>query len=327
MLDDTQLQDIECQASEIVRSASEIILRYFDQPLNINYKSVNSRNPVTDADNAADEFLRTEIARRFPDHAIVTEETESESDEARDITWVVDPLDGTTNFLHGLPMFAVMVAVLEKGEPVVGAIYIPRIGVPGYVLHARRGGGAFADDIPLSVAASDPPRRMASVPVYFLRMFAQRRSMRRRLGDLRTTGSAGYELAMTARGVFDYAVFNGPWVWDLAAGTLIVKEAGGTALIRDSRTRRWTPFETFASKDGHLPRPSELRQWHGSMVLGRPATVEQITGGIAVRTYPVRNMRRRLSRLLGRARSAEAAPTPAPPKPTTSAGTGESGPA
>ena len=125
MLDDTQLQDIECQASEIVRSASEIILRYFDQPLNINYKSVNSRNPVTDADNAADEFLRTEIARRFPDHAIVTEETESESDEARDITWVVDPLDGTTNFLHGLPMFAVMVAVLERGEPVVGAIYIP----------------------------------------------------------------------------------------------------------------------------------------------------------------------------------------------------------
>ena len=218
MLDDTQLQDIERQASEVVRSASEIILRYFDQPLNINYKSVNSRNPVTDADNAADEFLRTEIARRFPDHAIVTEETESESDEARDITWVVDPLDGTTNFLHGLPMFAVMVAVLERGEPVVGAIYIPRIGVPGYVLHARRGGGAFADDIPLSVAASDPPRRMASVPGYFLRMFAQRRSMRRRLGDLRTTGSAGYELAMTARGVFDYAVFNGPWVWDLAAG-------------------------------------------------------------------------------------------------------------
>ena len=108
-------------------------------------------------------------------------------------------------------------------------------------------------------------------------------------------------------------------------GTLIVKEAGGTALIRDSRTRRWTPFETFASKDGHLPRPSELRQWHGSMVLGRPATVEQITGGIAVRTYPVRNMRRRLSRLLGRARSAEAATTPVPPKPTTSTGTGESG--
>ena len=243
MLDDAQLTEMEQQACDLVRGAGAILLRYFDQPLSIDYKSANNRNPVTDADHAADEYLRAELSRRFPEHGIVTEETESADDEPKEITWVVDPLDGTTNFLHGLPMFACMVCALERGTPVAGAIYIPHIGsADGRVIHTRRGGGAFQDDVPLSIETSDPPRRMASVPGYFLRMFTPRKNMRRRLGDLRNTGSAGYEMAMTARGVFDYTVFNGPWVWDLATGILAVQEAGGTAtrpLRHSARRTRW----------------------------------------------------------------------------------------
>ena len=211
MLDDAQLTEMEQQSCALVRGAGKILLSYFDQPLSIGYKSANNRNPVTDADHAADEYLRAELSRLFPEHGIVTEETESENDEPREITWVVDPLDGTTNFLHGLPMFACMICALERGTPVAGAIYIPHIGSSeGRVIHARRGGGAFQDGVPITIEASDPPRSMASVPGYFLRMFTHPRGMRRRLGDLRNTGSAGYEMAMTARGVFDYTVFSGP---------------------------------------------------------------------------------------------------------------------
>ena len=245
---------------------------------------------------------------------MVTEETESESDDPREVTWVVDPLDGTTNFLHGLPMFACMVCALERGAPVAGAIYIPHIGsMDGRVIHSRRGGGAFQDDEPLTIETADPPRRMASVPGYFLRMFTPRRNMRRRMGDLRNTGSAGYEMAMTARGVFDYTVFSGPWVWDLATGCLAVREAGGAVMLRNARRKEWAPFETFATSPGASPRPSELRRWRGSLVLGRRETVEIITSGVSPKTYPIRQLRQRVARAFGKGPPPDVAPA-APPR-------------
>ncbi len=307
MLDDAQLQDLERQAADLIRGAGALLLDYFDRPLAVDYKSANNRNPVTEADQAADEFLRARIAERFPEHGVVTEETESDSDEAREITWVVDPLDGTTNFLHGLPVFAAMVAALEQGRPVAAAIYIPRIGsAEGRVLHGRSGGGAYEDGRPIVLEGLDPPRRMASAPGYFLRMFRQGRHLRRRLGDLRSTGSAGFEQAMAVRGVFDYVVFNGPMVWDLAAGALLVREAGGAVYLWDPRTKQWGPFDTFSPDPHRSPRPSELRGWRGAMVLGKPPVVEHITSGITPRTYPMRALQRRVGQLLGRSQ-------PAPP--------------
>lgn len=315
MLDDAQLRDMETQARDLVRDAGGVLARYFDQPLSVDYKSANNRNPVTDADRAADERLREELARRFPEHGVVTEETESESDEPREVTWVVDPLDGTTNFLHGLPMFACMVCALERGEPVAGAVYVPRIGeIGGRVVHARRGGGASDDGLPLTLDPSDPTRRMASVPGYFLRMFTHHRNLRRRLGDLRNTGSAGYETAMTAMGVFDYAIFNGPWAWDLAAGMLAVREAGGAVALRNARAKEWAPFETFAPSPDAAPRPSELRRWRGAVVLGRRETVAQLTSGVAPKTYPIRELRRRAASLFGKGQAPDAPAPPAPPK-------------
>ena len=149
MLDDAQLKEIELQAADLVRGAGALLLDYFDRPLAIDYKSANNRNPVTEADHAADDFLRTEIAKRFPEHGIVTEETESDDDDPREVTWVVDPLDGTTNFLHGMPVFASMVAALERGRPVAAAIYTPRIGgAEGRVLHGRSGAAPARTEAP-----------------------------------------------------------------------------------------------------------------------------------------------------------------------------------
>ena len=121
-MDDSQLQQIEEAAAEIAMGAGALLLRYFKGPLDVAYKADDKRNPVTDADHASDEYIRGEIVRRFPDHGIVSEEMEAAPEDAPDIAWIIDPLDGTTNFLHGVPVFGACIGVLERGAPVAAAM-------------------------------------------------------------------------------------------------------------------------------------------------------------------------------------------------------------
>ena len=303
MLNNTQLQEIETIAVKLARAAGLILLDYFKGPLQVDYKSANNRNPVTDADHAADEYLRAEIAKRYPTHGIVSEETDPTDESATDVVWVIDPLDGTSNFLNGLPLFGVLIAVLEQGIPVVGAIFIPDIHSPtGRVLHAHKGGGAFDEDIPLSIAQElEGKRRMSTWPSYFLRMYTFKKSLRRRLGDARALGSAGYELAQAAKGVLDYVAFNGLWAWDLAAGLLLVQEAGGSVMQFDRKTRRWAPFTRFSANGSDAPPTrGEINVWRGVVVLGRPAAVEFISSGLELPTFRWRNFKVRASQLIGR---------------------------
>ncbi|MEK9660027.1 MAG: inositol monophosphatase family protein, partial [Chloroflexota bacterium] len=134
-LTDAQLTEMEQAAVELARAAGRILLGYFSGPLQVDFKSENNRNPVTDADHAADAYLRDELARRFPEHGVLTEEATDAPDTASEVMWVIDPLDGTSNFLNGLPVFGVLIAALERGVPVVAAIFLPSIADPeGVVL-------------------------------------------------------------------------------------------------------------------------------------------------------------------------------------------------
>jgi myo-inositol-1(or 4)-monophosphatase len=302
VLNDTQLQEIETTAIELARAAGLILLDYFKGPLKVDYKSANNRNPVTDADHAADEYLRNEIAKRYPSHGIVTEETDPADESATDIVWVIDPLDGTSNFLNGLPLFGVLIAVLEHGIPVVAAIFIPDIHNPaGRILHAHKGGGAFDEDIPLDIADEvEGKRRMSTWPSYFLRMYTFR-NLNRRLGDVRALGSAGYELAQAAKGVLDYVNFNGLFAWDLAAGLLLVQEAGGTVLQLNRKTKRWAPFTRFSIGGSDTPPTrGEIKVWRGVVLLGRPAAVAFIAPGLGLPTFRWRRFKARANSLIGR---------------------------
>jgi myo-inositol-1(or 4)-monophosphatase len=302
-----ELQEIEATVVELAQRAGELLLGYFDRPLQVDYKSANSRNPVTEADHAVDEFLRTEITQRYPEHSVITEEFAGEPTGDSPIVWVIDPLDGTSNFLNGLPIFGVLIAVLEAGKPVASAIFIPSIKSPqGRVIHARAGGGAFEGEERLSVVQeTEPPRRMATFPSYFLRMFNFGPRLRRRLGDVRSIGSAGYELAMAATGVFDYVVFNGPWVWDLAAGALLVQEAGGRVVVYNRRSQHWDTFERFGmGPKGESPTYASLRRWQGTMMLGNQQAVDFISSGLGLKLYRLNRVRRRVlqrvAQLVGR---------------------------
>ncbi len=302
MLTDPELREIEASAVELARAAGKLLLGYFDKPLHVTYKVQNNRSPVTDADRASDDYLRGEIARRFPDHALLSEESEDGADRAAAVTWVIDPLDGTSNFLNGLPTFGVLIGVLEQGRPVASATFLPSVTTTeGRVLHASAGGGAFDDDVRLSLDEDEEPlRRMGAWPPYFLRMFKFGPQLRR-LGDVRSTGSAGFELAMAARGVFDYATLNNQWIWDAASGVLLVQEAGGSVFSYERSLKSWRPFERFiVEQAGESPSPAELRTWRRSIVVGKPAAVELIASGLGFQSFAARRLRQRISSLLRR---------------------------
>ena len=143
---DRQLSEMESFAVRITRQAGGILLEQFGKPLIVEYKSKGNTNPVTDADRRSEEFLREAILKEYPDHGVLAEEGSQVDSKSSGFIWVLDPLDGTVNYLNGLPVFGVSVGVLYKGEPVLGCIFTPSpTRSDGSVYHARRGNGAFQD--------------------------------------------------------------------------------------------------------------------------------------------------------------------------------------
>ena len=126
MLDDAQLQELEQHAIALARGAGQILLEHFQKALEVEYKSTDKEHdPVTEADRRVEAYLKEKIERYLPSHGIVGEEGTGEGTETTEFTWVIDPLDGTTNFLNGLPIFASSIALLHRGEPIAAAVYLP----------------------------------------------------------------------------------------------------------------------------------------------------------------------------------------------------------
>jgi myo-inositol-1(or 4)-monophosphatase len=227
-------------ALEAAREAGALLLEALGRldPARIGRKSA-ARDLVTEADLASERAIVARLRAAFPDHAIEAEE--EVRDRAGDAPrWFLDPLDGTVNFVHRLPCFAVSLALYRDGEPEVAVVHAPRLAE---TFHALRGGGAFlatgsGPPEPLAVSRASelgeailatgfPYRRHELVPnnlENFARLFA-------RVRDLRRMGSAALDLAYTAAGRFDgfWELYLAPH--DVAAGALLVREAGG--IVRD----------------------------------------------------------------------------------------------
>lgn len=195
--------------------------------------------PVTDADTAVDDHLRARLAAAFPDHGVLSEERGTRS-PTTPWTWVIDPIDGTSNYTNRLPYWCISVALLHDGDPVLGVVDAPVLG-RRYV--AIAGGGAEVisrttsmdgrEDHPRSrplqvrapVAWREPANR--HVPVMLTTATARRaRGAGLRLNP-RVMGSTALDLAMVAEGVAAASIAKLPKVWDIAAGALLVREAGG----------------------------------------------------------------------------------------------------
>ena len=318
MLTEAELQTIEEAAVEMARESGKLLMGYFRKPLEVSYKSENQRSPVTDADHASDVYLQGEIRRRFPGHGIISEETDDEKAEHQDaeVLWIIDPLDGTSNFMNGLPVFGVCIGVVERGKPVAAAIFLPSItSLEGNVYHAKAGGGAFCDSRRLSLEDGPLPTNslLVALPSFFLRMFNFRDPIRRRMGEIRSTGSIAYDMAQIADGVFQYAVHNRPWIWDVAAGVLLVQEAGGAVMELRQRPRRWQPFESFDNaQNGVMPTAQSLRKWREVIIPGNRAAASYVADRLTIRRNLIFRTRLRFRDWLERRRQHREEP-PKPP--------------
>lgn len=188
-------------------------------------------NFVTAADTRAEEVLRSELAKARPGYAFLGEEGGTREGTDRSHTWIVDPLDGTTNFLHGIPQFAISVALRREDTIIAGLVYNP---ITEELFTAERGKGAFCNDRRLRVAARTRladaviacglPHQGRGDLALFRREIA---AVQPHVVGLRRFGSAALDLAWIAAGRFDGYWERNLSAWDLAAGILLVREAGG----------------------------------------------------------------------------------------------------
>jgi len=225
------LSEVRDRTETIARLAGARLMESFDQldPSNIRSKSA-ARDLVTDTDVAVEQLILAELQRSFPEDGIYAEESGVSKLDAKHV-WYVDPLDGTTNFVHRLPMFGVSIARVTAGEPDVAVVYLPRLEE---CFTAAQGCGAKLNGVPIQVSESTellqsllatgfPYRRHVLLDnnlENFNRLFLKQRGVRR-------MGSAAADLAYVAAGRLDafWELHLGPY--DVAAGGLLVREAGG----------------------------------------------------------------------------------------------------
>jgi myo-inositol-1(or 4)-monophosphatase len=301
-----QLPDVEREAVAMAREAGRMVSSLFGQSVQVDYKDDKQTDPVTAADLQSQSYLVQAITQHFPDHGILGEEkSDDEEQEARppDWLWVLDPLDGTTNFLNGLPVWGVSIGVMYRGLPVAAALYLPWPQADGgFVLHASKGGGAFQDEQKLELL--DPEEiianRLSGIPGSFGGQYRVGKALRSKAGEMRVTGSIAYELAMVARGVMQYCVIGGPRLWDMAAGVLLVAEAGGSVMLR--RRKGWEPMVAIIPTwDTKTPNMKELRGWVQPLVAGKARIAPMVASNLkSRRPSALRRVRQFLRRMKAR---------------------------
>ncbi len=313
---DADLIAMESAAAEFARGAGNLLSAHFGRPLTVEYKDRAGQDPVTAADKNAQAYLVAQISRQFPTHGILGEEDDPSSSAdatAPDFLWVLDPLDGTTNFMNGLPVYASSIGVLHRGRPVAGAVYIPWPASPsnghaanGIVVHSRAGGGAFADGSPLSVYQTDRLRadRLVGLPGSFGVSTRIGKNLKDRpLGQTRVTGSIAYELALTAMGVMQFTVIGAPRMWDMLGGALAVQEAGGSIMTRLPGRRRWHPLESLIPAwNRQPPTIAQLRQWVAPLIAANPTLALLLAQNLHPRRRPFRQAARAVKKALSSGR-------------------------
>ncbi|MFG1423642.1 inositol monophosphatase family protein [Roseixanthobacter liquoris] len=216
---------------QAVRKAARGLTRDFGEVENLQVSVKGPADFVSAADRKAEEILFTELSRSRPGFSFLMEERGRVEGTDPANEWVIDPLDGTTNFLHGIPLFAISVALVRNGAPFAGVIFNP---VTDELFVAEKGQGAYLNDRRLRVAGR---RKLAESVVCcglphmgrgdHTRFNRELAKVQTQVAGLRRTGAAALDLAWVAAGRFDAFWERNLSAWDMAAGILMVREAGG----------------------------------------------------------------------------------------------------
>jgi len=228
---------------EAARAGATEIQRFFNGDFKItNKEGIN--NPVTEADHAAEKAIMSVIKSKFPDHYILSEEA-GEIVQDSNFKWIIDPIDGTINFAHGIPLNCVSIGIEQNGEMILGAVYNPHMNE---FFLAERGKGATLNDKPIMVSKQDKAINSCLVtgfPYTYINMEngpleVFERFIRKGV-PVRRLGSAAIDLCWVACGRFDGFYEHKLEAWDSAAGYLMVEEAGGK--VTDFEGKKFSPYQ------------------------------------------------------------------------------------
>ena len=242
-------------AVDIAREAGSLLANYFERRVAFELKG--DFDLVTEADRASERLVIERLRSHFPQHSILAEEGGGHESPS-EYRWYVDPLDGTTNFAHSFPMFNVTLGLEQAGEMIAGVIYDP---VRREMFSAERGAGAYLNNHRMkvsgckrledSLASTGFPsrKRHQNVNIHFYHQMAMASH------GVRRTGSAALDLAYVASGRLDAFWEFGLKPWDMAAGTLIVREAGGAVSDMHGAPHSVTTSEHLLADNGSLHEP------------------------------------------------------------------------
>ncbi len=247
------LRSAKDAALSYLKPVSKEILSLFHSDISVQIK--DDQSPVTIADKRAEEFLRKKISRDFPAHGIIGEEF-GEENASREWVWTIDPIDGTRSFVQGIPLFATLLALLHKGQPVMGVVCLPALRETAWAIKGR---GAFIDNQRLRVSDHGDlsGATIATADRYcfkgkkYLNLFQKLHQK----ADLARTYPDAFGHLLAARGSVDAMVDPWAYIWDFAPCKIIVEEAGGM-------------FENFTGKKGSVSE--------GTAITGNPRLVKMI---------------------------------------------------
>lgn len=246
------------------RKAAHAVMRDFREVEQLQVSVKGPADFVSSADLNADRILRELLARARPEFGMITEEGEAVIGADREHCWIVDPIDGSMNFLHGMPVFAVSIALAYRGAPVCGVTYDP---CRDECFYGEKGRGAYLNGKRLRVSARKSlGEALLAAPGVGRgkgqreRVFAEMGALAEKVAGLRASGSAALNLAYVAAGRLDGCWMRDIHVWDMAAGILLVREAGGMASEPDGGEKMLESGAILAATaELHLPLVQSLR--------------------------------------------------------------------
>jgi myo-inositol-1(or 4)-monophosphatase len=258
---------LERTATDLARTAGERICAAYQGELGVHFKppaagSAPNSNPVSRVDKDIESLIRMRLAGAHPGHAIIAEEFPATASSSP-FTWVIDPVDGTTNFINGLPLFACSIGVLFRGRPIAGAIWCASSHTfrPG-TYHASLGGPLQFDGRPLSRRTAGSWRGLAAEP--------GRAPTYAALWDTRVLGCATVEFAYVAAGLLRIAYIPRPQIWDVAAGLVLLHAAHCQAMVK--RSSAWDTMLYF-------PHSDNLVRWSEPLLIGSQSDLTRALQG------------------------------------------------
>ena len=241
---------------KVILKAGEIFKKGFYSLKDVSFKG--KKDLVTQYDVAVEDFLKASFKKILPDFTIIAEESSNDIQEINN-TIIIDPIDGTTNFVNGLPHCAISVAIYKDGKEHIGAVYLP---ILNEFFYAEKGKGAFLNDKKISVSnESDFQKALIATGFPYtcgeskedLEFLVDRiKKVLPNCQDIRRLGSASVDLCMVAKGVFEAYYEIGLASWDLAGGMIILKEAGGLVSDIDGNELNIFKHKCLVSSNGKV---------------------------------------------------------------------------